>query len=274
MHWFKKSLIRRIGTIVIIFILATFSIYGLISIRLMSNFFETNSKSQITKDANQIATEIDMFIGKNKVIVEQMKTNQDYQLITESLNTREEKRQHPLFNVVIQELQAIKATDENISLAYISILKSNDLISSTAEFDLAPDYDLNTRFWYMETLKSRGITVTSPYIDLVTQEMVVSIATPILKNNAVIGAMGIDLKVSDIYNLIDSYKIGETGYTMLINRDGRVLYHPDDSDDSQSDPISNYDFLKDYREEFSSGKSGIIEYNDGNQSNYIAYVPS
>ena len=217
MQWFKKSLILRIGTIVIGFIFVAFAVYGIISLQILSDFFEANSKEALSQDAQQIATEIDKFIEKNVVIVEQMKTNQDYQAITEALNTRAEKRQHPLFNVITQELQAIKASDPNISLAYLGITKSNDLISSTPEFDPKPDYDLNKRLWYIETLKSRGVTVTSPYIDLVTEKMVVSITTPILKNNNVIGAMGIDLQVTDISKLLSTYKVGENGYTLLIN---------------------------------------------------------
>nr|WP_320024057.1 EAL domain-containing protein [uncultured Acetobacterium sp.] len=274
MQWFKKSLIRRIGTIVIIFIIAAFSIYGVISIQLMSDFFETNSKSELSKDALQIATEIDSFIEKDILIVEQMKTNQDYQAITEALNTRADKRQHPLFNVVTQELQAIKATDANISLAYIGVQKSNDLISSTADFDPKPDYDLNQRIWYTETLKSRGITVTNPYIDIVTEKMVVSITTPIVKNNNVIGAMGIDLLVSDISDLMKSYQVGTNGYTLLINKDGSIFYHPDDPGNTQPTGSDPYAYLENYQDELTSGNSSVIEDNTGSDAKYIAYVPT
>ncbi|MBU4440603.1 MAG: EAL domain-containing protein [Acetobacterium sp.] len=274
MQWFKKSLIRRIGTIVIIFIIAAFSIYGVISIQLMSDFFETNSKSELSKDALQIATEIDSFIEKDIIIVEQMKTNQDYQAITEALNTRADKRQHPLFNVVTQELQAIKATDANISLAYIGVQKSNDVISSTADFDPKPDYDLNQRIWYTETLKSRGITVTNPYIDIVTEKMVVSITTPIVKNNNVIGAMGIDLLVSDISDLMKSYRVGANGYTLLINKDGSIFYHPDDPGNTQPTGSDPYAYLENYQDELTSGNSGVIEDNNGSDAKYIAYVPT
>jgi len=273
MEWFRKSLIRRIGTIVIGFIFIAFAVYGLISIELLSGFFEANSKTEISKDALQIATEIDKFIEKNIVIVEQMKTNQDYQAITEALVTREEKRQHPLFEVVTQELQAIKASDPNISLAYIGITKSNDVISSAAEFDPKPDYDINQRLWYIETLKSRGITVTSPYIDIVTEEMVVSITTPILKNNNVIGAMGIDLQVADISKLMDTYKIGKNGYTLLVNKDGSIFYHPDNRPTS-ADQSDAYADLSPYMKRITSGNSGVIEYSQGNTAKYIAYVPT
>ncbi|URN84474.1 EAL domain-containing protein [Acetobacterium wieringae] len=274
MHWFKKSLIRRVGTIVIGFIFVAFAVYGIISIQMLSGFFETNSKEQISKDAQQIATEIDKFIEKNIIIVEQMKTNQDYQAITEALNTREEKRQHPLFNVITQELQAIKASDPNISLAYIGVTKSNDLISSTPEFDPKPDYDLNKRLWYMETLQSRGVTVTSPYIDIVTEKMVVSITTPILKNNNVIGAMGIDLQVTDISKLMSTYKVGKNGYTLLINKDGSIFYHPDDPEVFAAGGVNPFAYLDLYMSQITSGDSGVIEYQMGNNAKYIAYVPT
>ena len=274
MQWFKKSLIRRIGTIVIGFIFVAFAVYGIISLQILSDFFEANSKEALSQDAQQIATEIDKFIEKNVVIVEQMKTNQDYQAITEALNTREEKRQHPLFNVITQELQAIKASDPNISLAYLGITKSNDLISSTPEFDPKPDYDLNKRLWYIETLKSRGVTVTSPYIDLVTEKMVVSITTPILKNNNVIGAMGIDLQVTDISKLMSTYKVGENGYTLLINKDGSIFYHPDDLKVFAAGGANPFAYLDPYINEITSGNSGVIEYQLANNAKYIAYVPT
>lgn len=274
MQWFKKSLIRRIGTIVIGFIIVAFAVYGIISIQLLSNFFEDHSKTELSKDALQIATEIDKFIEKNIVIVEQMKTNQDYQAIIEALNTREEKRQHPLFNVVSQELLAIKASDPNISLAYIGVTKSNDVISSTVDFDPRPDYDLNKRLWYIETLTSRGVTVTNPYIDIVTEEMVVSITTPILKNNDVIGAMGIDLQVSDISKLMDTYKVGQNGYTLLINKDGSIFYHPQDLKFYSADGPKPFSYLDNYVDEITSGKSGVIECHQGNNAKYIAYVPT
>ena len=274
MQWFKKSLIRRIGTIVIGFIIVAFAVYGVISIQMLSGFFEAHSKIEISKDAQQIATEIDKFIEKNIVIVEQMKTNQDYQSITEALNTRAEKRQHPLFGIVTQELQAIKASDPNISLAYIGVTKSNDVISSTAEFDPKPDYDLNKRLWYVETLKSRGITVTSPYIDIVTGEMVVSITTPILKNNNVVGAMGIDLLVSDISKLMDTYKVGENGYTLLINKDETIFYYPKDLKVFSAAGANPFAYLDGYMDQLTSGNSGIIEYNLANNAKYIAYVPT
>lgn len=131
-----------------VFIIGVFLIYGFISIQLMSNFFEEKSKTELQQTAHHIATEIDKYFAENMVIVDQMKTNQDYFTVIEEIKSQSEKRQHPLFNTVTQELQAIQASEENISLAYIAIVQANDLITSDASFDSAVDYQMNQRDWY------------------------------------------------------------------------------------------------------------------------------
>lgn len=274
MQWLKKSLIRRIGLFLTVFVISIFFIYGFISIQLLSSFFEEKSKTALLNDAHQVATEIDKFLGEKIVIVDQMKTNQDYFTVIEEIKSQDEKRQHPLFNIVTQQLQAIKASEKNINLAYIAIIQANDLITSDYNFDSEPDYDMSKRDWYIETIKAGDTTITKPYIDLVTGQMVVSIATPIVKNNETFGAFGIDLSVADIFNVMQSYQVGTNGHTLLLNKDGSVFYSPSESKDIHTPITDNYDYLDTFRSEIFSGQSGVVEYVDGNNDQYIAYVPT
>lgn len=274
MEWFKKSLIRRIGMYLTVFIIGVFLIYGFISIQLMSNFFEEKSETELQQTAHHIATEIDKYFAENIVIVDQMKTNQDYFTVIEEIKSQAEKRQHPLFNTVTQELQAIQASEENISLAYIAIVQANDLITSDASFDSAVDYQMNERDWYKETVNAGKTTITKPYIDLVTLQMVVSITTPIIKNNETLGAFGIDLLVEDIYDLMQSYQIGKNGYTLLLNQDGSVFYSPSQNPDMLSNATDIDGYLDAFQVQIFSGNSGVVKYTDGNDPLYIAYVPT
>jgi diguanylate cyclase (GGDEF)-like protein len=252
----------------------TFLIFGLLSAVMMSDFFEAESKSELQKDARRIATEIDRFIEKNIVIVDEMKTNSDYVNIIASLNSRAEKRQHPQFDTISNELLAIKAMDQNISLAYLAVTKTNDIITSKYDFDPAPDYDLNNRTWYTETVNAGKTIVTNPYLDVVTQNMVVTIATPVKKDGTLIGAMALDLQVSDISNLMDNYKVGNSGYTLLLNKDGSIFYQPDELEIYKTEGVDPFAYLDKYMTELTSGGAGIIDYLLGNNAKYIAYVPT
>lgn len=274
MQWLKKSLIRRIGLFLTVFVISIFFIYGFISIQLMSDFFEEKSKTELLKDAQQIVTEIDKFLGENIVIVDQMKTNQDYFTVIEEIKSQDEKRRHPLFDRVTQELQTIQTSEKNINLAYIAIVQANDLITSDYTFDSEPDYNMSKRDWYIETINAGGATITKPYIDLVTGQMVVSVTTPIVQNSQTLGAFGIDLSVEDIYAMMQSYQVGTNGYTLLLNKDGGVFYSPSQSADIHAPKTDNYNYLDTFKAEIFSGQSGVVEYADGNNDQYIAYVPT
>lgn len=273
MQWFKKSIIRRTGVFVIIFIVIAFSIYAYISRDFMGNFFEEHSKKELLKDATQMATEIDMFIGKNIVLVEQMGTNQDFLTIAKDIKSRDTKRSHPLYERVVRQLQAIKAMDDDISLIYIGLTEGNDLITDIPEYDPKAGFNLVKRPWYIEMLNQEKTAVSNPYVDSKTGKLVISIAYPIFEDGKDIGALAIDLMLDDIYSRIKEYRVGEDGYTILLNRKGDVLYHPDKEIDIFTKMSDTDGYLSEFEEQMTSGESGIVEFGSGDDAKYVAYVP-
>ncbi len=91
-----------------------------------------------------------------------------------------------------------------------------------------PDgYDPRQRTWYQDAMAQGGFYITEPYVDVSTNDLVVTIATPFDTNgfNGVIGAdMNINSLVKDIVNL------DETGvYAFLVNSQGKIVAHKDTS---------------------------------------------
>lgn len=156
-----------------------------------------------------------------------MKTNTDFINITKEIKDKSQKKVHPLFYRVTQELQGITSLDQNIALSYIAIDKANDVISNQSDYELKYDFNLHERPWYIEATAANKVTVTSPYVDSVTNELVLSIAAPVMEDGKALGAFALDLMVDDIYEMMKKRHIGEAGYAMLLDGDGSVLYHPD-----------------------------------------------
>lgn len=274
MKWFKKSLIRRIGLVLSAFVIGATLLYGLFSVQMLYAFFAANSESALLKDARLIATEIDSTFEKNSVIVEQMKTNQDFLQVLAEIKSQSEKRTHPLFFRVTQSLQAIKASDANLNLAFVAISTANDLITSDAAFDSAPGYQMSERNWYKETIAAGQTTITKPYLDLVTQELVVSITTPISTDKQTLGALGIDVRVSDIYQLMNSHQIGSNGQTLLINKNGGIFYRPEQAPDAKITAANLDSSLNDFGNAIFSGNSGVVNVANKGNPFYLAYVPT
>ena len=56
--------------------------------------------------------------------------------------------------------------------------ESKEFVDSTG-WEPPEGYDPRPRSWYRETLENDGVTVTSPYVDLITKKLIVSITVPI-----------------------------------------------------------------------------------------------
>lgn len=89
---------------------------------------------------------------------------------------------------------------------------------------LPSDYDPRTRPWYQQAQRDGRLTVTPPYVDASSGNLVMTFALP--SGRDVIGA---DVALVDVANEVLGVKIGDTGYAALIDGDGKYLVHPDKS---------------------------------------------
>ncbi|MCU1715716.1 methyl-accepting chemotaxis protein [Pseudomonas sp. 5P_3.1_Bac2] len=85
------------------------------------------------------------------------------------------------------------------------------------------DYDPRQRPWYQDAVNAGGSTLTEPYLDAGTKELVITIATPA----QTAGVVGGDLSLQTLVKIINSLDFGGMGYAFLVSADGKVLVHPD-----------------------------------------------
>lgn len=85
------------------------------------------------------------------------------------------------------------------------------------------DYDPRTRPWYKDASSAGKTTLTEPYVDVSTNKLVITIATPAER----VGVVGGDLSLETLTNTLASLKIDGMGYAFLVSADGKILVHPD-----------------------------------------------
>lgn len=104
---------------------------------------------------------------------------------------------------------------------------------SKGAFTIRPDtkmpdgFDPRVRPWYKGAQSSNGSTLTEPYIDAATGQLIISIATPSAKGGQSIGVVGGDLSLQTLVDNIGALNFGGMGYAFLVSADGKVLVHPD-----------------------------------------------
>ena len=88
-------------------------------------------------------------------------------------------------------------------------------------------YDPRIRPWYKKAISAKKTIITKPYIDSRTQQLAISIATPIRVNKNIVGIISSDILLNDILKSILNIKLDGYGFAYIVDRDGIVVVHPD-----------------------------------------------
>ncbi len=88
-------------------------------------------------------------------------------------------------------------------------------------------YQPKKRSWYIGAVEKKGTIWTQPYIDIGTNKLVVSCATPVyLDNKRLVGVVGFDVLLETIQTDIISLDIGYDSRAFLIGKTGNLLAKP------------------------------------------------
>lgn len=222
----------RNGIMFKMFIFTTLSVLLIISV--MSGLIYSGTKNIIVDNI-----ENDMIAAKESTIknieqvlnvaveaVEEINRN-DY--IKEYINTvpsKEESKTTEGYQNLINTLNHIKQKNNNLLNVFIGLDRVNHIIIHD-EFEVPEGFDTKGRSWYIQAVQNKGIAITEPYIDTATALMVLTVATPITDNNGnIIGVAGVDISIDDISKIMSGYQYKDSGYAILVDSTGNILYHP------------------------------------------------
>jgi methyl-accepting chemotaxis protein len=88
------------------------------------------------------------------------------------------------------------------------------------------NYDPRERPWYQDALKAGKLIVTAPYVSVTMQQLVVTLAEPVMHQGQVIGAVGANLALNTLIDEVLAMKVQGEGYAMLLDRSGLIVGHP------------------------------------------------
>lgn len=107
---------------------------------------------------------------------------------------------------------------------------SNGKMIMMPEQVLPEGFDPRTRGWYTNAEKSDGVVLTNPYEDASESGgFVVTYAKAIKEQgtNNLVGVVGVDIALDTLSDIVQSIKIGEKGYVVVIDSEGKIIAHKD-----------------------------------------------
>ena len=192
-------------------VIAAFSLFTLYNDYLQRNAIRHNLDNYLTEMGSVTANNIQTWLGGRILLA---------QNLAESIALTPEPGQ--VANLLKQK---------TLSTTFMSVYFGD----SQGGFTIRPDskmpdgYDPRTRPWYKDALNSSSSSLTKPYIDAATGQMVITIGAPVKKAGQTLGVVGADMTLQAITDSINALNFNGMGYAFLINADGEILVHPDKS---------------------------------------------
>ncbi|MGB5824730.1 MAG: methyl-accepting chemotaxis protein, partial [Proteocatella sp.] len=153
---------------------------------------------------------------------------------------------------------------ENILRCWISDFDSNQVITSD---DVVTDetFDVASRPWYAVKDTAKTL-ITPPYVDTVLGSQVITVLSPVMdsKTNKVIGTFGYDIQIQQLSKVLSNYKLGESGFILLVDENNKIIYHPNE-DYIQKD-VSEIDISENVKASIQQKTFSPVEYSMDNKS--------
>ena len=190
-------------------VIATFSLFTLFNDYLQRNAIRANLESYLDEMGEVTAHNIQNWLSGRILLVESVAQN----IGSDSAEAR------------VATLLEQRALAETFMFSYLGGQDGSFLMRPAEE--MPADYDPRSRPWYKDAIAAGGSTLTEPYVDAASGELIISIATPAVQRGQNLGVVGGDLGLKVLVDIINALDFDGMGYAFLVSGDGKVLVHPD-----------------------------------------------
>lgn len=93
--------------------------------------------------------------------------------------------------------------------------------------DLPNDYDQTQRSWYLGAIRTNGLFISEPYIDVSTKEAVITLSKAVYTNNLLKGVIAIDVAFAEMSATMNEYSKAEKSEINIATTNGLYITHTD-----------------------------------------------
>lgn len=214
---------NRIGRSVILVLI----IIALLATLMVNKIVTESNDKELRLESQVVSHQLAEFLAPFETMTEQLAVNTELQLLMQTLSVGKNTAKHSGYPDALANIQHIQSLDkENVKAVWFADVDASVAVMSDG-YITEEGWDITARPWF--SCIEKGETVyTVPYVDSVTGEMVLTIASPIFDMMGKgIGVAGMDISLETVMTSLSEYVIGDNGYVMLIADEGTFIYHPE-----------------------------------------------
>ena len=158
-------------------------------------------------------------------------------------------------NDILPDLKILAEADHEVK--WYSFLNDKGVAKST----LNKTAEVSDQEHFQAVKETKEVFISEVINDVNSGEPILIIDVPIVdKDDTFVGAIQAILDPSEILTLVDSIKLGETGYGYIVSPAGNILIHPDDN--KVGEPVASGKNLDRFKKDILNQKNGFMIQND------------
>lgn len=160
--------------------------------------------------------------------IEQWMKEQEVFLNTVALTVEAEKNTQPnsLFTYLKALLEDHKEDDILYDIYYVSV---GNVMTAAGGYVPDPEIDFTQRSWFTGALNADGMYYESPYRDVDSGRMVITISRKITVNGSVTGILAADIFIDTIVDIVNRCEVPKNSYAMLLDQNQGLVVHPNEA---------------------------------------------
>ena len=260
----KISLKTKLMITFFILISVPMGILGYISYTMSSNSIQASIQQQLKEQTSDTSALIEKTIDSVNHSLEIASLNNDLRKAVQNLSTEN-------VDTAFEYIKSVQESNKDfMEVLIITDAYGKVIIDSETK---EPDIDLSDRD-YMKKALSGSEATSEVLTSRFTGNPAIFIAYPLKDGDKIVGTLVGSINFNSISSYAAKVKIGQNGYAYMIDKNGLIVYHPDNSKilkENASDKAN--DEFKLIINEMKAGKASESFYTYNNMYKYVVYQP-
>jgi len=206
----RRTVKGKLALSVILIVIATILVCIAAILTIAGKAIIDSKKSELKLQSEKYAEELNTWIQKEKMVVEDVARNIEIQKSTDE-------------KFLSELVHGYAADREELQNLYCGTAKS--VFIKTIEGDTFEGYNPVERSWYIQAAEKGSTIMMDPYIDAVTGEMCASFATPVYFDDELVAVAGSDVSLEKVSEIVNSIDYDEGVYGFLTDTAGNYITH-------------------------------------------------
>ena len=203
---------------------------------------------------------VDDFFSSKVTAASMFRENDDLQAYFASVTGKDDIRSYNGHGEVLRVLGSAleqMGDTEKVMQAWVADPRTDCYLLSDGS---VVDAGLEDTAWYGTVVSEGKTIITEPFLDPATQEMIVSIVSPVVSGSGTgpAGLFGFDVNLDTLKQTLSGIKVGEAGYLELISNGSDYIYSDDPTASGRN--VSELTISDDYKDKVRNNYNGITDF--------------